>query len=278
MGHRITDKEMLASDTFLLKIEAPIVAKRVESGQFVIIRIDDVGERIPLTPIDWDREEGTTSIVVKGVGVTTRKLWALGVGDEIKDLVGPLGNPGEVKLYGKTCVVGGGVGIPVVHERAKKLKEFGNHITAIIGARSSDLLIFEDEVREVADQFHLVTDDGSRGTKGLVTDALKGLLESGEKFDLVYAAGPGIMMKAVAATTRPHNVKTVVSLNSLMVDGSGMCGGCRVTVGGKTRFTCVDGPEFDAHQVDFNEFLARLGTYVPEERMTCEFYRQRVVA
>lgn len=276
MGYKVTHKEKLAPDTKLLDIRAPVVAKHIKSGQFVILRVDEKGERIPVTPIGWDSKEGTISVVIKEIGVTTRKLGALQVGEEVRDLVGPLGNPGEVKLYGKVCVIGGGVGIPVAYERAKALKEAGNEVTAIIGARSADLLVYEEQVRNVVDHFELVTDDGSKGKKAFVTDALRGLLDSGEKYDVVYAAGPGIMLKAVSETTRPYNIRTIVSLNSLMVDGTGMCGGCRVTVGGETKFTCVHGPEFDAHLVDFKEWLSRLNTYLPEEcQITSEYERVR---
>lgn len=277
LGYEVTHKEKLAPDTKLLDIRAPAVARHIKSGQFVILRVDEKGERIPVTPIGWDSKEGTISVVIKEIGVTTRKLGALQVGEEVRDLVGPLGHPGEVKPYGKVCVIGGGVGIPVAYERAKVLKEAGNEVTAIIGARSADLLVYEEQVRNVADHFQLVTDDGSKGKKAFVTDALRGLLESGEKYDLVYAAGPGIMLKAVSETTKPYNVRTIVSLNSLMVDGTGMCGGCRVTVGGETKFTCVHGPEFDAHLVDFKEWLSRLNTYLPEEcQITSEYERVRI--
>lgn len=277
MGYEVTHNEKLAPDTKLLDIRAPAVAKHIKSGQFVILRVDEKGERIPVTPIGWDSKEGTISVVIKEIGVTTRKLCALQVGEEVRDLVGPLGNPGEVKLFGKVCVIGGGVGIPVAYERAKVLKEAGNEVTAIIGARSADLLVYEEQVRKVVDHFELVTDDGSKGKKAFVTDALRNLLESGEKYDLVYAAGPGIMLKTVSETTRPYNVRTIVSLNSLMIDGTGMCGGCRVTVGGETKFTCVHGPEFDAHLVDFKEWLSRLNTYLTEERQgTNEYERVRV--
>jgi len=277
LGYEVTHNEKLAPDTKLLDIRAPAVAKHIKSGQFVILRVDEKGERIPVTPIGWDSKEGTISVVIKEIGVTTRKLCALQVGEEVRDLVGPLGNPGEVKLFGKVCVIGGGVGIPVAYERAKVLKEAGNEVTAIIGARSADLLVYEEQVRKVVDHFELVTDDGSKGKKAFVTDALRNLLESGEKYDLVYAAGPGIMLKTVSETTRPYNVRTIVSLNSLMIDGTGMCGGCRVTVGGETKFTCVHGPEFDAHLVDFKEWLSRLNTYLTEERQgTNEYERVRV--
>ena len=272
MGYEVKRKEELGPDTKLLDIYAPSVARHIRSGQFVILRVDEKGERIPVTPIDWDSQEGTISVVIKEIGVSTRKLGALDVGEEVRDLVGPLGNPGEVKLFGNVCVVGGGVGIPVAYERAKVLKEAGNNVTAIIGARSADLLLYEEQVKSVADHFHLVTDDGSKGRKAFVTDALRSLLESGEKYGLVYAAGPGIMLKAVSETTRPYNIRTVVSLNSLMIDGTGMCGGCRVTVGGETKFTCIHGPEFDAHLVDFKEWLSRLNAYVPEERQIISEY------
>jgi len=274
MKPRITLKKTLAPDVKFFKIKAPSIARRAKSGQFVILRVDEAGERIPMTLVDWDDKEGTITLVFKEVGASTKKLGTLEVGDEIHDLVGPLGNPGEIKLYGKVCVIGRGVAIAAAYERAKKLKEVGNHVTAIISARRAELLIYQESMKEISDRLYVATDDGSEGQKGFANEILKSLLESGEKFDLVYGVGAATLMRTVAEVTKPFNVKTIVSLNALMIDGTGLCGCCRVTVGGKTKFACVDGPEFDAHLVDFDEFRAKIHMYDPEQREALELYER----
>lgn len=270
MKHKILDLKALASDIQLIKIKAPAIAKNASAGQFIVLRVDKVGERIPLTLIGWDIKEGTVTLAFKEVGLTTKKLGALNVGDEIYDLVGPLGNPIGTKFYGRVCSVSGGVAIASAYPRTKDLKNSGNHITTIIGAQTAELLIFEEEMRGISDQLYLTTDDGSKGQKGFTSDILRSLLASGNKFDLVFAVGPVLMMKAISEITKPYNIRTIVSLNSLMIDGTGMCGCCRVTVGGKTMFTCVDGPEFDAHLVNFNELSSRLDMYRGEERLALD--------
>jgi len=265
MENEIVFKDVLAPDTKIIKVEAPLIAKKAKTGQFIILRVDEDCERIPLTLIDCDLGEGSITLVFKEVGASTKKLGTLQVGDRIHDLVGPLGNPSEIKFYGRVCVIGRGAAIAAAYERAKKLKEAGNDVTAIISARTTKFLIFKEELKKTSDRFYTVTDDGSEGAKGYANDILKSLLNSGEKFDLVYTVGAATLMRAVSEVTKLYNIKTVVSLNSLMVDGTGMCGCCRVTIGGKPMFTCVDGPEFDAHLVDFKEFRARIHTYDQEE-------------
>lgn len=272
--NKILLKKTLAQGIKLLEIRAPTIAKKARAGQFVILRVDETGERIPLTLIDWDSEEGTITLVFKEVGLTTEKLGALHVGDRIHDLAGPLGNLAEVESYGRVCIIAGGVAIASAYPRARGLKDGGNHITTIIGARTAESLVFEEEMKRVSDELHIATDDGSKGQKGFVSDVLQGLLESGKRFDLIFAVGPVLMMKAVSEVTKPYKIRTIVSLNSLMVDGTGMCGCCRVTVGDKTRFTCLDGPEFDGHIVDFNELMSRLNMYRDEERLALELYRE----
>ncbi|MCD6530367.1 sulfide/dihydroorotate dehydrogenase-like FAD/NAD-binding protein, partial [Candidatus Bathyarchaeota archaeon] len=248
-----------------MNVEAPLVAKKAEAGQFVIVRVDERGERIPLTLVDWDRETGVITLVYQAVGLTTRKLSEKREGESIMDVVGPLGNPGAAEKFGTVAVIGGGVGVAAAYPRAKQLKQKGNHVISIIGARSSNILIFEEEMRSVSDELYISTDDGTKGRKGFVSDVLRDLLQEGRKIDYVFAVGPTVMMRAVAKVTKEYQVKTDVSLNPIMIDGTGMCGTCRVRVGGETKFTCVDGPEFDGHQVDFEELLTRLNTYREEE-------------
>lgn len=272
--YKIIEKRELAPGIKLIKVLAPEIAKKAKAGQFVILRVDKTGERIPLTLADWDQKEGTITLVFLEVGVSTKKLGRLNKGDVILNLLGPLGNPTEVKDYGSVCVVGGGVGIAAAYPIARALKEAGNKIVSIIGARSANLLIFEDEMKEYSDEIHVSTDDGTKGYKGFVSDLLKDLLVKGYKFDMVYAVGPALMMKAVADVTRPYKIKTIVSLNPIMVDGMGMCGACRVIVGGKTRFTCVDGPEFDAHEVDFTELIRRQRAFIEEEKKALEIFER----
>ena len=267
----IKEKKQLAPGIFQMVILAPRVAKKALPGQFIILRLDETGERIPLTIKDSDPEAGTVTIVVQVAGKTTSQLSELGAGDAISDLVGPLGNPTELpEEKAKVICIGGGVGTACMYPQVKALARLGSDVTAIIGAKTKDLLIMEDELRALANRLIVCTDDGSYGEKGFVSDPLKKLLEAGERPDLVIAIGPLLMMKAVAGVTKPYSVHTIVSLNPIMVDGTGMCGGCRVTVGGETKFTCVDGPEFDAHEVDFDELFMRQRYYLDEEKLSKE--------
>jgi len=266
----VLDRRTLAPNIKQFVVCAPAIARKAKSGQFVILRVDEFGERFPMTLVDWDAQRGTVTLVFQEVGVSTRKLGALKVGERIQDVIGPLGNAAVDAKYGIAVVVGGGVGIPLALPRAKSLRAAGNRVVSIIGARSVELLILQGEMEAASDEVVAVTDDGSNGKKGFTSDALKELLAQGRHVDYVFAVGPVPMMRAVAEVTRPFGIRTVVSLNPIMVDGTGMCGGCRVSVGGKTRFACVDGPEFDGHQVDFRELGARLQTYTKEERLAME--------
>lgn len=265
---KIIEKNILNGSVTQLKIEAPFIAKKVKAGQFVIVRIDEKGERIPLTVSDFDRENGTVTIVVQAIGFTTKKLVSLNAGDYIKDVVGPLGCPTEFGAPKKAIIIGGGVGCAIAYPQAKALHNMGVHTEMIAGFRSKDIVILENEMKSVCDKLYITTDDGSYGEKGFVTDVLKRLLEAGE-YDLVIAIGPVVMMKFVSLTTKPYGVKTIVSLNPIMIDGTGMCGGCRVSVGGETKFACVDGPDFDGHLVDFDELIRRNGFYKEEEAHAC---------
>lgn len=242
-------------------IDAPMVARRAKPGQFIILRVDENGERVPFTIADYDREKGTVTILVQEVGYTTMLLGSKKEGDFISDFAGPLGNPTDLDVYNRAVLVGGGIGTAVIYPQAKYLNSISKSADVIVGARTKDLIMYEDEFRKNAKKLHIVTDDGSYGEKGFVTTKLKELLDSGEKFDVVFAVGPMPMMRAVANLTREYGVKTIVSMNSVMVDGTGMCGGCRVKVGGETKYACVDGPEFDGHLIDFDEALNRLGFY-----------------
>ena len=263
---KILKKQELAPKIKLIDVSAPEIARKAKPGQFVVLRVDDKGERFPLTLVDWNCEEGWIRLIFQEVGVSTIKLGSLSVGDSILDVVGPLGTPSEIMNYGLVAVIGGGVGTAPAYPIAKALKKSGNRIVSIIGARSAELLILEEEMRELSDELYISTDDGSKGHKGFVSDVLKMLIEKNYPFNLVYAVGPAIMMKVVASVTKPYGIKTIVSLNPIMVDATGMCGACRVTVGGKTKFVCVDGPEFDAHEVDFDELMKRQRMYLNEER------------
>ena len=267
MTYTILEREELAPEIYLLKLHAPEVANKSKSGQFVIIRIDESGERIPLTIADYNRDAGIITVVFMEIGKTTKQLAELKSGDSLSDLVGPLGNPAHVPKNSVVVFVGGGVGITTVFPEAREFKKAGNTIISIIGARSENLLIWEDLVHSVSDKLYITTDDGTKGHHGFVTDVLTNILEE-QGVDLVVAIGPVVMMRAVADVTKPFGVKTIVSLNPVMVDGTGMCGSCRVVVGGETRFTCVDGPEFDAHQVDFTLLMKRLTTYRDEEAVS----------
>jgi ferredoxin/flavodoxin---NADP+ reductase len=264
--YKIVEKQQLSQDVCLFKIDAPKIAKKRHPGQFIIFRIDEVGERVPITIADSDTEKGTITIIVQGVGKTTKKLNALPVGFELADVVGPLGRPTEIEKIGHVVAVGGGVGTAIALPVAQGFKDAGNEVTAIIGSRNKDLLILEKEMTEASTNLVVCTDDGSYGKHGFVTDALKEIIDSGKKVDLVVAIGPVPMMKFVAKVTEPYGIKTVVSLNPIMIDGTGMCGGCRVKVGGKTKFVCVDGPEFDGHQVDWDLLVQRQAAYKGPEK------------
>ena len=264
--YKIVRKQVLNPTVTLMEIDAPMVARKAEPGQFIILRTDENGERIPLTIADYDRVKGTVTIIFQIVGATTEKLNRLGEGECIHDFVGPLGQKTETEGLRKVAVVGGGVGCAIAYPIAKKLFNMGCEVHTIAGFRSRDLVILEDEFRACSSKFVLMSDDGSAGEKGLVTDALKKLIESGEKYDEVITIGPLIMMKFVCNLTREYGIKTVASMNPIMIDGTGMCGGCRLTVGGKTKFACVDGPEFDGHEIDFDEAMARGGMYRDFER------------
>ncbi|RKZ20051.1 sulfide/dihydroorotate dehydrogenase-like FAD/NAD-binding protein [bacterium] len=269
---KILERETLAEHINKFVVEAPLIAKKALPGQFVILRLHEKGERIPITICEADPEKGTITLVVQEVGKTTYELGTYQAGDEIADIIGPLGKPAEIEKVGTVVAIGGGVGTAIVYPEAKAFKEKGNYVISIIGFRSKRFVILEEEMRKVSDELYVTTDDGSYGMKGFVSDKLKELIEEGRKIDLVIAIGPAIMMKVVSDLTRPYGIKTIVSLNSIMVDGTGMCGACRVEVGGKTRFACVDGPEFDGHQVDFDLLIKRLAMYKEEERIALERY------
>jgi ferredoxin--NADP+ reductase len=270
---QILEKKKLNDAVTLMKMDAPLIAKKVQPGQFIIFRLDEFGERVPLTVADFDREAGTITLIFQVAGESTRRFSALEAGDSIQDLVGPLGVPTELPEGAKSvCVIGGGVGCAIAYPQAKHLHAQGLEVDTIVGFRSKDIVILEDEFRACSDNLYLCTDDGSYGTKGFVTNVLQEQLEKGKKYDAVIAIGPVPMMKFVCKTTEPFGVKTLVSLNPIMIDGTGMCGGCRVTVGGKIRYACVDGPDFDGHQVDFDELMRRNGTYREQEQHECRLY------
>jgi len=266
----ITEARFFAPDVKLIRIVAPRIAKKQKPGQFVIVRVDATGERIPLTIAESDPQAGTVTIIVQGIGKTTKQLNRLEAGQAVADIVGPLGKPSEIEQFGHCVVIGGGVGTAIAYPTARALKQAGNRVTVIIGGRNRQLVILEDEIRAFADEVIITTDDGSYGEKGLVIDPLKRMIAAGQKVDYVLAIGPIPMMRAVANVTREAKIKTVVSLNPIMVDGTGMCGGCRVSVGGKNQFACVDGPEFDAHQVDFDTLTKRNAMYRDIERAALE--------
>ena len=262
---KIVRKKELNSAVTLMEIEAPFVAKKAKAGQFIIFRVDETGERVPLTIAGYDREKGTVAIIFQKVGLTTKMLGAMNEGDYIQDFVGPLGKPTNTEGIKRVCVVGGGVGCAIALPSAQAFKEAGAEVDVIVGFRSKDIVILEDEMNAVATNYYLMTDDGSQGEKGFVTDKLKALIEAGNSYDAVIAIGPIPMMKFVSLTTKPFGIKTIVSLNPIMIDGTGMCGGCRVTVGGKIKFACVDGPDFDGHEVDFDELMNRNSIYKARE-------------
>jgi len=269
---KIIRREEMAQGTVILnEIEAPLIAKKAKPGQFVILKANETGERIPLTMADTDAEKGTVTIIYMVVGKSTALFKDLQVGDAYQDVIGPLGKETHVEKVGKVVCVGGGTGVAVLHPITRAFKEAGNDVTCIIGARNKDLLILEKEMQAASHDLRICTDDGSYGHHGFVTEVMKEILDQGD-VDMVVAIGPVIMMKVVAGITKEYNVKTMVSLNPIMIDGTGMCGGCRVTVGGKTRFACVDGPEFDGHLVNFDELMLRLGAYLDEEKASHDHY------
>ena len=254
---KIIRKEKLNNAVSLIEVEAPYIAKKAEPGQFIILRIDEKGERVPFTIADYDREKGTVTVIFQIVGMTTERLNGLNEGDYILDFVGPLGKASEFENVKKVAVIGGGLGTAIAYPQAKKLHSIGVSVDMINGFRNKDIVIIEDECKKVADNLYTMTDDGSNGNKGFVTTKLEELIESGEKYDMVIAIGPLVMMKAVCDLTKKYGIKTIVSMNPVMIDGTGMCGGCRVTVGGETKFACVDGPDFDGHLVDFDTAIRR---------------------
>ena len=278
--YRIVKKEALKPTVTLYEIEAPMVAKKAEPGQFIILRVDENGERIPITIHDFDREKGTVTIIVQKIGATTEKLRHKAEGEYIQDFVGPLGRPTETEGKKKVCVVGGGVGCAIAYPVLKKFHDCGAEVHAVVGFKNKDLVILEDKFRAASSVLKLMTDDGSYGEKGLVTDALKELIDAGNQYDEIFAIGPAIMMKFVSKTTEPYGIPTTVSMSPIMVDGTGMCGGCRLTVGGETKFACVDGPDFDGHKVDWDESLKRGKMYFDWERHkyeeTCNLFSKEV--
>ena len=278
--YKIVRKTSLNPTVTLMDIDAPLVAKKAKPGQFIILRVDEDGERIPLTVAGYDREKGTVTIIFQVVGATTTLLNHKNEGEYIQDFVGPLGTPSHLDGLKKVCVIGGGVGCAIALPVAQALHEMGAEVTSIVGFRNQDLVILEDEFKACSDHFTMMTDDGSYGEKGNVTVPLKEMLEKGERFDEVIAIGPLIMMKFVCLTTKEYGQKTTVSMNPIMVDGTGMCGGCRLSVGGETKFACVDGPDFDGHLVDFDEAMSRSRSYAPFERHayeeTCNLFAKEV--
>ncbi len=272
--YKIIEARFLGENIKKFEIEAPKIAKRRKAGQFVIIRLDEHGERIPLTIADSNPETGTITLIVQGVGKTTQQLNMMESGDEIMDVVGPLGVPSHIEKFGTTVSVGGGVGTAIAYPTAVAMKEAGNYVITINGARSKDLVLLEDEMKSISDEAYVTTDDGSYGFHGFVTQKLQELIDQGKQIDFVLAIGPIPMMRAIAEVTRPYNIKTMVSLNPIMVDGTGMCGGCRVVVDGVSKFACVDGPEFDAHKVDFKNLMDRNKMYAKKEHESLEHFHE----
>ena len=270
MSYKIVKKADLNSQIYLMEIEAPLVARKAAPGQFVILRIDEKGERVPFTIADFDKEKGTVTVIIQAVGKTTRDLSKLNEGDTILDFAGPLGIPTPLEGLKKVAVIGGGLGTAIAYPQAKKLKELGAEVTAISGFRSKEYIILEDEMNAVSDKLIITTDDGSNGLQGFVTDRLREELESGEKYDEVIAIGPFVMMRAVCNLTKEFGIPTTVSMNPVMIDGTGMCGGCRVIVGGETKFACVDGPDFDGHKIDWDAAIKRQQMFKAYEKRSCE--------
>ena len=273
--NKIIEKEFISPQVFRLTVDAPDIARKRKAGQFIMLRTCEVGERIPLTIADADAEKGTIELIIQVVGKSTKELSKLEAGDELCDFVGPLGRATHIELFGTVVIIGGGVGIAPSHPIAQAMKAAGNNVISILGGRSKDLVIMEDKMGACSDRVMITTDDGSYGEKGLVTDALQKLIDEGLKIDMVVAVGPPIMMKFVALLTRKYDIPTLVSLNTIMVDGTGMCGACRVTVGDGTKFVCVDGPEFDGHKVDFDEMMKRQRMYEVQEKESMDRYESQ---
>ena len=271
--NKIIEKINLSENVVKMVLEAPVIAQKRKAGQFIILKINEKGERIPLTIVDSDAQQGTITIIFQIVGKTTAQLAGLKDGDSLQDILGPLGNPTEIENYGRVVCVGGGVGVGVVYPLTAALKKAGNEVVSIIGSRTKDLLILEKEMGEISDRLIVTTDDGSYGVHGFVSSVLQQMIDKGEKIDRVFAIGPVPMMKVICDVTKPHGIKTIVSLNSIMVDATGMCGACRVAVAGKTKFACVDGPEFDGHDVDFKLLANRLKMYCDSEREAYEKHK-----
>lgn len=273
---KIVRKKVFNEQVKLLEVYAPHIAKKAKAGQFIILRVNEAGERIPLTIADYDEKAGTITIIFQEVGATTMALGQLNEGDEVTDFIGPLGIPSHLDGIKSACVIGGGLGTAIAYPQAKALHNMGAKVDIIAGFRTKDLVILEEEMKAAADNVIICTDDGSNGRKALVTEELKALLDSGKQYDMVIAIGPLVMMKFVSLTTKPYGVKTMVSMNPIMIDGTGMCGGCRVTVGGETKFACVDGPDFDGHQVDFDEAMRRGSMYKALETDAIERHKCRL--
>lgn len=276
MGYKIVTKKMLNPQIFLMEIEAPLIAKKAEPGQFIILRIDEHGERVPFTINDFDREKGTVTVIIQAVGKTTMDLSKMEAGEELLDFAGPLGVPTHLEGLKKVAVIGGGLGTAIAYPQAKKLHNMGAEVHLITGFRDKSLIILEEECKHVSDKLIVTTDDGSNGVKGFVTQRLQELLDAGEQYDAVIAIGPLVMMRAVCEVTRPYGIKTIVSMNPIMIDGTGMCGGCRVIVGGETKFACVDGPDFDGHQIDWQAAMNRQQMFKKYEKQACEAGRCRI--
>ncbi len=276
MSYKVIKKRVLNPQIFLMEIEAPLVAKKAEPGQFIILRIDEYGERVPFTIADYDREKGTVTIIVQVVGKTTQELSRVEEGEFLLDFAGPLGMPTPLEGKKRVAVIGGGLGTAIAYPQAKKLYQLGAEVHVITGFRDESMIILSDELEAVSDKLIITTDDGSNGTKGFVTDRLKELLENGEKYDEVIAIGPLMMMRAVCNLTKEYNISTTVSMNPIMIDGTGMCGGCRVIVGGETKFACVDGPDFDGHLIDWDSALKRQGMFKEHEKHACSDGKCRI--
>jgi ferredoxin--NADP+ reductase len=268
--YEILEIQVLSDNVKLMKVRAPLVAKKALAGQFIILRIDENGERIPLTIADYDRKKGTITIIFMEVGKTTKQLGTMKEGEKLLNFAGPLGVASEIEKYGTVVCIGGGVGIAPLYPVVRELKKAGNYVISILGARNEKLLMLEKEIKEWSDELHICTDDGTKGTKGFVSNVLQNLIDKETKIDIVWAIGPVIMMKVVADLTRKYDIKTIVSLNPIMVDGTGMCGGCRVTVNDEIKFACVDGPEFDGHKVDFENLMLRNKRFLKEEEHACK--------
>jgi len=270
--YRILDKKILTPSVKEFLLSCPEIASKARPGQFVVVRVDEKGERIPLTIADYDKDRGTITIVIQEVGKSTCKLGRLNSGDLLSNVIGPLGIPTHIENVGTVACIGGGVGIAPIYPVAFGFKQIGSKVISIIGARTEELIIWEKKIASVSHELYITTDDGSYGRKGFVSDELQRLIEEGKEFNLVFAVGPTLMMRAVSEVTKPFKLKTIVSLNPIMVDATGMCGACRVSVGGKTKFVCVDGPDFDGHQVDFGQLLSRQRIYLEEEKRALDCY------